>query len=891
MALETYRAKRRFDRTSEPSGARVRKAAKAAAGHAYLIQKHDARRLHYDLRLEMDGVLKSWAVTKGPSLIAGEKRLAVHVEDHPLEYGAFEGTIPKGEYGGGTVLLWDTGSWEPVGDPHKGYAKGHLEFELKGKKLHGRWHLIRMRGKPKETRENWLLIKADDEEARPASAEDILEEEPLSAKTGRDLDAIAQEAPGWSSKTGKIERAEDAAGAEPAAARSRGGSSRAKAADGKAAVAKAGKAKAGKAKAGRDRAAAGGPAQAKGGAARGKAAGAPAIKGAKAAPLPDFVPPSLAALVAAPPTGTRWIHEIKFDGYRIQARIDGGAVKLLTRSGLDWTDRFGTAITDALAALPMKRALIDGEVVVEGANGASDFSQLQADLSEGRADRMVFYAFDLLYRDSADLRDAPLTARKAALRALLEGAPKVLRYSEHFEEDGSTLLRHACRLSLEGVISKLREGTYLSGRGKHWVKSKCAERQEFVIGGYVPSTAAKNAIGSLVLGVNEKGGLRHVGRVGTGYTAKVARELFETLAAETRETSPFAGKLTGEEKRGVVFVAPKRVAEVEFRAWTGDGHLRHAAFRGLREDKPAAEIVREGGAQEAAAPRSRVKLTHPDRLYWPEDGVTKQGLADYYSEVWRRIAPFIVARPLALLRCPDGIVKACFFQKHAWRGINKAIRQVPDPANKGEEALLAIDDLDGLIALAQAGTLEIHPWGSSLAELERPDQIIFDLDPGPGIDFRGIVAAARDVRARLEADGLPAFVKTSGGKGLHVVAPLVPKAGWDAVKAYAKGVAEAMSRDEPDRFVAVATKAKRGGRIFVDYLRNGRGSTAVAPYSTRARPGAAVSMPVEWDELDQLAGAAAFTVANAPTRLAHLDRDPWAEFRKAAVPLKGKGGN
>ncbi|MDQ0302658.1 DNA ligase D [Ancylobacter polymorphus] len=852
MALEVYRRKRDFTRTQEPEGSES-----ASAGHAYLIQKHAARRLHYDLRLEMDGVLKSWAVTKGPSLVPGEKRLAVHVEDHPLDYGSFEGTIPKGEYGGGTVMLWDTGSWEPVGDPARGYNKGHLEFALHGEKLNGRWHLVRMGKRRGEKADNWLLIKAEDAAARPEGAPDILEERPDSVKTGRSLDAIAKgEAP-----------ADPPGAAEPKAKPRKPSHARI-----------ASKPKA---------------------APHAKitvAAGSPA-------PPPAFVEPQLATLVAKAPVGKSWIHEIKFDGYRLQARIDKsakgkGRVKLLTRSGLDWSPRFGPALVAALEALPVKDALIDGELVVENSAGVSNFSLLQKDLAEGRTDRFVYYAFDLLHLDGRDLTGDPLRRRKEMLEQLLAEAGDGLRYSEHLAEDGDAMLRHACRLSLEGLVSKRADAPYRPGRGKEWVKSKCAFRQEFVIGGFTPSTAQKNAIGSLVLGVHEASKLVPVGRVGTGFSRDLARDLHARLAKISRDRSPFAQKLTAEERRGLTFVVPELVAEVEFRGWTGDQHLRHAAFRGLREDKPAREIVREtpvegeAMAAKSDAPRSRVKLTHPDRIYWPAEGITKQGLADYYAEIWRFIAPFVVARPLALLRCPDGIEGQAFFQKHSWRGMNKAIKVSKD---KDGEELLHIDDLDGLIALVQSGALEIHPWGAPLIDIERPDQLIFDLDPGEAVGWDGVAAGAREIRARLEAQGLPAFVKTSGGKGLHVVVPLEPKATWETAKPFAKALADALAADDPDRYIAVATKARRKGRIFIDYLRNGRGATAVAAYCPRARPGAGVSMPVAWDELDALTGGAQFTLAEAPARLANLDIDPWADFRAAAVPLpevragKGRG--
>ncbi|WP_283180013.1 DNA ligase D [Gemmobacter sp. 24YEA27] len=787
MALEHYHQKRDFTATSEPKGKKGRK-----RGDSFVIQKHAARRLHYDLRLEMDGVLRSWAVTRGPSLVAGEKRLAVHVEDHPLAYGAFEGTIPKGEYGGGTVLLWDRGTWSPIGDAARGYAKGHLEFELSGEKLQGRWHLIRMQGKPGEKRENWLLIKADDEVARPGDAPDILEELPLSVKTGRDLSEIAGDVSGQPAKDGTPRKT---------------------------------RAKAESAELDETETRLPDPAT---------------IRAAKKEPLPDFIPPMLATLAPAAPKGDRWLHEIKFDGYRLQAWIDVGQVKLLTRSGLDWTDRFGKQVPTALRDLPVGTALIDGEMVVESGNGASDFSALQADLSEGREDRFLFYGFDLLHLDGHDLRGLPLVQRKEILEHLLATSGGPLRYSSHFEESGATVLRHACRLSLEGIVSKLRDSPYRQGRGKAWIKSKCSARQEFVIGGYMPSTASPNAIGSLVLGVYEGNDLIHVGRVGTGFSARMAQDLFRRLERIRSEDSPFAAPLTAEQAQQVRYLRPELVAEVEFRAWTADGHLRHASFRGLREDKPASEIRSEAATAVAkpakAAPRPNFKLTHPDRIYWPDEGITKEGLADYYTQVWRQIAPFVVNRPLALLRCPEGISGQSFFQKHAWKGMNSNILLVEDPKDPGDP-LISIDSLDGLIGLVQSAALEIHPWGASLEDSERPDIITMDLDPGEGVEWPRVIAAAHEVRQRLTEAGLTAFVKTSGGKGLHVVAPIKPHATWPEVKAFTKGVAQAMASDAPGDYVATVAKARRKGRILIDYLRNQRGATAVAAYSTRARRG------------------------------------------------------
>ena len=817
MVLETYQSMRDFDATPEPKGRKR----KSAGDPVFVIQKHDATRLHYDLRLEMDGVLKSWAVTRGPSLVPGEKRLAVHVEDHPMDYGSFEGTIPAGQYGAGTVIVWDRGTWTPVFDAAKGFAKGHLEFELKGEKLTGRWHLIRMRGKPREKRENWLLIKGEDSGARDETAPDILVERPESVKTGRLIEEVA----GKSTPKARARKASP----KPAAA------------------------------------------------------------------MPEFLPPMLASLVKATPSDDRWLHEIKFDGYRIQAHLKDGKVRLFTRSGRDWTDRFGDSLAKALAALPAEQAILDGEVVVEVAGRSSDFSALQADLSEGRSDRMLYYVFDLLHLNGHDLTPLPLVERKRLLATLIAKAADPIRLSDHLDDRGEIVLRHACRMGLEGVVSKLRDSPYRAGRGQAWVKSKCSARQEFVIGGFVPSAASPRAIGSLVMSVFRGDKLHHVGRVGTGFSAAVAEGLMTRLKALETGKSPFDPPLKGVEKRGVRYVRPELVAEVDFRAWTADGNLRHAAFRGLREDKEASEVTGEGrpspAPEDAEAtptdppPARRIKLTHPDRVYWPKEGITKAELADYYTAVWSWLAPHVIGRPLALLRCPDGIGGQQFFQKHEWKGMNAAILRVQDPAEPKDAPSLAIATLDGLIALVQSAALEIHPWGGTLKDWERPDRIVIDLDPGEGIAWADLVAAATDVRQRLEAVGLAAFAKTSGGKGLHVVAPLQPRADWPAVKTFCRDLAQAMASEDPSRYVATITKSKRRGKILVDYLRNQRGATAVAAYSTRARPGAQVSAPVTWDELAAGAGPADFTVRTMPVRLQSLRRDPWEGFAEAARSL------
>jgi bifunctional non-homologous end joining protein LigD len=838
VALETYRAKRDFTVTAEPAGTDRR-----GHGDAFVVQKHAARRLHYDFRLEIGDVLASWAVTRGPSLVPGEKRLAVHVEDHPLDYGDFEGEIAKGQYGAGEVIVWDRGRWQPEGDPVRGMKKGRLDFTLEGVKLKGRWHLVRMAGKPGEKRENWLLIKARDDAAREPSDPDILAEAPGSVISGRTLEDIAEGRPATAPPARKPAR-------KPA---------------GKAAGKAAG--------------------------AKGKATGK-----AKADPFPGFVPPALATLRPSPPTGEPWVHEIKFDGYRLQAQIRNGKVRLLTRSGQDWSDRFGEAVPAALAALPCDSAILDGELVVETATGASDFSALQADLSAGRSDRFRLYLFDALYLDGADLRRAALTERKARLQRLLDGAPEPLGFSEHFVEDGEVMLRHACRLSLEGLVSKKADAPYPTGRSRSWIKSKCSNRQEFVIAGYVPSTVSDDLVGSLALGYHRDGKLVYAGRVGTGFSRAVARDLAAKLGALRRKTPPFPEKLAADARRGAIWVKPELVAEVEFRAWTSEGILRHAAFRGLREDKPAREIVREAAVKEEAAgkaaspapPKVRpaVRLTNPDRVYWPDVGLTKEGLADYYTQVYARMAPALVRRPVALLRCPGGIEGQCFFQKHAWKGLAREILTFHDPLDDDEDPLVAVDGLPGLIGLVQGGALEIHTWQSSLEDLEHPDQIVMDLDPGEGVAWQAVIDAALEIRQRLADVGLAAFVKTSGGKGLHVVAPLAPSeaAGWDRVKGFAQRMAKSMAADDPERYVATITKSKRTGRILIDYLRNGRNNTAVVAYGSRARPGAPVSMPLAWEDLGPAIGPAHFTVANAPAHVANTP-DPWEDFRSAARPL------
>jgi bifunctional non-homologous end joining protein LigD len=740
--LKTYQAKRKFGVTAEPKGKVARR-----QRHAFVIQKHAARRLHYDLRLELDGVMKSWAVTRGPSLVSGEKRLAVQVEDHPIDYNKFEGAIPKGEYGGGTVMVWDRGSWQPQEDPHKGLRKGHLSFTLDGEKLHGLWHLVRMHRRRGERRDNWLLIKAHDEAAREAGAKDVLEQKSRSVVSGRSMDEIAKGAPKKTAKETASKKAEKRAQATAAAI-----------------LRRTKKFMSAKDKTPKDN------------------------SPARHAALPAFVAPCLATLADKVPQSDNWIHEIKFDGYRLQARLDNGKVKLLTRRGLDWTRKF-PAIAEAIATLPAKAALIDGELAVEGDDGVSSFSLLQQDLKDGRHDRMVLYAFDLLHLDGSDLKPQPLHARKQALARLLakarQGGP--LRLSESLTEPGPTLLKHACRMGLEGIVSKLADAAYHSGRGRDWIKTKCSDRQELVVAGFAPSSADAHAVGALVLGYYDGGKLRYAGRTGTGFSHTSARELYRKLKVLKRATS--ALRPMPKEERGArapIWVSPELVAEVDFHGWTHGDRVRQASFQGLREDKPARQVVREvkAIAAKAQAPAKRsppvrnakaivggVTLSHPDRVYWQDAGVSKRNLAEFYAQIWQWMRPHVVGRPIALLRCPEGAAGQCFFQKHAAAGIaTEHLHLIPEKGDK----IISIDDLAGLISLVQAGVLEIHTRGTTADNRERADRLVFDLDPGPGTGWKDVVSAAREVRERLARLKLKSFVKTSGGKGLHVVLPVKP---------------------------------------------------------------------------------------------------------------------
>ena len=817
MSLAVYRRKRDFKRTPEPRGAA--KARAKSPGLSFFIQKHAASHLHYDVRLELDGVLLSWAVPKGPCLDPSQRRLAVHVEDHPLEYGSFEGDIPKGEYGGGHVQLWERGTWFPEGDPRAGYKKGHLKFRLEGLKLRGGWHLVKMHG-PRFTGKEWLLTKADDDQARPLSEGDIL-----------------------------IERPESVAGKTR-------------------------------------------PARAHG---RARAKPSP-----RATALPQIVEPQLATLMARVPSGDGWIHEIKFDGYRILSSAAGGRVRMTSRGGNDWTSRF-EGIATALGALEASDALLDGEVVVLDDKGRSDFQRLQNALSEEDGGAPVYFVFDLLQLNGRDLRSLPLLERKKLLKALLTKSARASKdfgarvlYADHVDGRGDELLKSTCALGLEGVISKRKDGAYLGGRSGQWLKIKCLHEQEFVIAGFTEPAGSRSSFGALLLGVQEKDGLRYVGRVGTGFSRATLGEIYEKLHALESKKPPFAKLPAGAAGRGVHWVRPSLVAEVAFGEWTKEGILRHPSFKGLREDKDAADVVREKPERRPPEARSiagearvaGVRVTHPDRPLFPAQGITKRAVAEYYALAAERMLPFVADRPLAILRCPEGPSKGCFYQKHAGGTFPEDVLSVLVTEKDGtRKNYIRITDAKGLISLVQVGALEIHPWGSRVRSLERPDLMVFDLDPAPDVGWASVVSAAREIRDRLKALKLVGFLKTTGGKGLHVVVPLKPENEWPVVKAFSKAFAEAMSLDAPKRFTAHLSKSSRGGRIFVDYLRNERGSTAVAPYSTRAREGATVSAPLSWDELTPALKPGRFNVLTMARRLA--EPDPWKAYEKSrrSLPL------
>jgi len=791
-SLAKYNAKRDFAKTEEPSG-RIAK----GKGNRFIVQKHDASRLHWDFRIEVDGVLKSWAVTRGPSVDPGEKRLAVRTEDHPMSYADFEGTIPKGQYGGGTVMLWDTGTWAPIkGKSAKDLEKGHLHFTLDGERMKGEWLLIRLKPRGKERGENWLLRKIDDD---AAGATDFLVETGLtSVKTGRTMQEIAE---------GKKPSASSRRRPEP-----------------------------------------------------GAKSGSPATLRRGDGKAPKFHAPQLATLVDSVPPGNQWLHEVKYDGYRALLSIGASGAKVFTRSGLDWTEKF-PGIADAAKSLPGS-ALIDGEIVAYK-DGKPDFSTLQEAISNG-GKGLTLFAFDLLSQDGEDLTKLPQIQRKERLRGLVTGADERIQFSEHVMGSGEQLFEAMCREGYEGVVSKKADAPYRGARTKAWLKIKCTRRQEFVIIGWSPSTAKGRGFRSLLLAVNGPDGLVYAGKVGTGFSTATLHDLREKFDKIAVEKAPVA--VPRPEARGAHWVKPKLVAEIAFAEFTAENVVRHASFLGLRGDKKASDVVKEEPVAVPETPASAIKITNRDRVIYPEAKLTKGELADYYAQVAPILLPWLGSRPISLVRCPQGRAKHCFFQKHDAGSFGEHVHHVDVREKDGSvEPYLYVDTADGVLACVQMGTIEFHGWGSLVADIEKPDRLVFDLDPDEGLDFGTVKKAAEDLKQHLADIGLTSWPLLSGGKGVHVVVPLIPRAEWPDVRSFAERFSRALAQAEPDRFTANLKKAQRVGKIFIDYLRNQRGATAVLPYVARAREGAPVAAPVTWSELRDLDSAKAFSIRDAAT--------------------------
>jgi bifunctional non-homologous end joining protein LigD len=890
MTLTKYRQKRDFQRTAEPRGG----SKKSGRGKlTFVIQKHDASHLHYDFRLELDGVLKSWAVPKGPSLDPAQKRLAVEVEDHPLEYGSFEGTIPEGEYGGGTVMLWDRGTWEPLEDPHVGYRNGKLKFLLHGKKLKGEWLLVRRHG-PATAKPQWLLFKARDDQSRDEKKYNVTEAEPLSVKTERDLDEIAADK----------KHVHHSNRAEKSGAHSHNGFavSETKIKPAKPATAAT---------------------------ARGKTKSPGSCK----SKLPKTITPQLPTLVESAPEGDDWFHEIKLDGYRMICYADDADVRFETRNHLDWTAKL-PELVEAIIELELRQTIFDGEVVAFDEHGITQFQLLQNAFRERKRNKLAYMVFDLLFLDGEDLRQLPLEGRKARLAEL--GLPTVrgrIRYCEHLEGNGPVFFEQAERRGLEGIVSKRRDRPYSPGRGMDWVKTKAHQRAEFVIGGFTEPEGSRTGFGALLVGYHQGNKLRYAGRVGTGFTEKTLAALKSQLEDLEQQRSPFSADWPGPGRmKGVHWVRPDLVAEIAFSNWTDDRLLRQPSFQGLREDKPARSAIKDIPKATPKAPSKKtakriaktrssksdsrakpkpaesnrdesdkkaksgegettiagVRVTHPDRVLFADVGLTKRDLAEYYVAVADWMLPHVVDRPISIVRCPGGAAGPCFFQKHPGDVVLEELRRVPIREKSGVNDYLLIEEVRGLVALAQISALEIHIWGSRRDAVEKPDRLVFDLDPAPELGWDRVVEGALEVRKFLEDLGLESFVKTTGGKGLHLVVPVTRNHDWEFIDQFAHSVALAVERAAPDRYVSNMSKKKRTGKIFVDYLRNQRGATSVAAYSTRARTGAPISVPLTWSELPRVKAANQFTLSDVPKRLKSLKKDPWEGIERVRQSITAK---
>jgi bifunctional non-homologous end joining protein LigD len=828
LDIETYNRKRDFAKTREPRGRRLK-----GKGDSFVVQKHDASRLHWDFRLELDGVLKSWAVPKGPSLDPDEKRLAMRTEDHPIDYGDFEGTIPKGEYGGGTVMLWDHGRWipEPSKDPRKTIEEGHLHFTLEGDRMKGEWVMFRLKPRPGEKAEPWMLKKVTDEYADPQDGDALVDNCVTSVTTGRTMAEIAAGEDVWRSN--------------------RGGQ--------------------------------------KGGRAKRKASKAP----------PAFEEPQLATLVDDVPPGDSWIHEYKYDGYRLLLAVGDGVATAWTRNGKDWSDKF-KALVKAAAKLPAG-CLIDGEAVAIDDNGKPSFQLLQSTLKERQGANLVFYAFDLLVDRGEDIKKLPNIQRKERLASLLAGVSPPMLYGDHVIGRGEELFREVCKSGGEGIVSKKASAPYRGTRTRDWLKIKCIQRQEFVIVGWSESDR-RIGFRSLLLATKEKGKLTYAGKVGTGFNAKLINELMERMEPLAIDKAPV--EVPRADRRGAHYIKPQLVAEIAFAEFTDDGILRHPSFIALREDKPANDVVREvpkhleAVTKETKPKRSKarkrahataedfgIEISSPERVIFPELKLTKKDLADYYATIEPLIMIDAAKRPMTLIRCPGGRTGECFFQKHDKGTFGPHVKHIPIKENNGAvEDYLYLDDIQGLLACVQMGTVEFHGWGSKVDKVEYPDRLVFDLDPDVGLDFNKVKAAAVRLKALLEDLGLKSFPLLSGGKGIHVVVPLDASKDWPAVKSFADRFSRAISEAEPETFTANIRKVQRKGRIFLDWLRNQRGATAVMPYSARAREGAPVAAPIAWEELDLYESGHHFSIRDADELLDRASSKmlaSWGEAKQA----------